>query len=137
MLQLFNPWFLVAALVPLVAALQWWLMRTLHLRRLAAVRARHQSLQQSAAKLLQQAREQTVQVQQELEAARQAARLRATTQAPRAVVSVTARERLNKMLDEAPQTRRALPADGFADTLPSLQFAPSTSFGLLQRSSCR
>jgi hypothetical protein len=41
------------------------------------------------------------------------------------------------MLDDAPMAERALPVDGFADTLPSRHFAPSTTFGLLQRSSPR
>jgi len=135
--QLFNPWFVVAALMVLVAVLQWWVMRSIHRRRLAEVRARHQNAQQAAATLLQQARQQTAQVQLELAAAREAIKRRANAAPARATASAMARERLNKLLDEAPEAQDALPPNGFADTLPSMQFAPSTSFGLLQRSSPR
>jgi hypothetical protein len=117
-------------------------MRRLHVKRLSAARALHQSAQQTAATLLQQARQQTTQVQLELAAAREAAKRRpASTPAPSKPAPVTAdaaaRERLNKMLDEAPQPEHAVPVDGFADTLPARLFPPSTSFGLLQRSSPR
>lgn len=134
----FAPWFIAIALVGLVALVQWRVMQSLHRKRLAAVRARHQSAQQSAATLLQQARQQTAQVQQELAAAREAAKLGRTTARARAVAdSAAARQRLNRMLDDAPLAGRGLPLDGFADTLPSMQFAASTTFGLLQRSSPR
>jgi hypothetical protein len=138
MLYPLAPWFIAIALVAVVALAQWRVMSRLHLRHLAAVRAKHQSAQQSTATLLQQARQQTAQVQQELAAAREAAKLGQTTARARAASgSVVARQRLNKMLDDAPLSARALPADGFADTLPSMQFAASTTFGLLQRSNPR
>jgi ABC-type nickel/cobalt efflux system permease component RcnA len=134
-MQLVNPWFVVAALMVLVAVLQWWVMRTIHLKRLAEVRARHHSAQQAAATLLQQARQQTALVQLELAAAREAIKRRANAALPRPTAGAIARERLNKLLDEASAAQDALPPNGFADTMPSMQFAPSTSFGLLQRSS--
>jgi hypothetical protein len=134
-MQLFSFWLVGTTLVLGVFVLQWWILRKLHLKQLAAVRARHQSAQQSAATLLQQARLQTAQVQQALVAAREAAKRRQRPATARSPVTATARERLNKMLDDAAQTQPALPVDGFADTMPSLQFAPSTTFGLLQRSS--
>ncbi len=138
MLYPIAPWFIAVALVGVVAFVQWRVMNSLHLKHLAAVRAKHQSAQQSAATMLQQARQQMAQVQQELAAAREAVKLGQTTARARAASGNTvARQRLNKMLDDAPLSARALPVDGFADTLPSMQFAPSTTFGLLQRSSPR
>jgi hypothetical protein len=139
MLHPFAPWFYAVALVAVVAVAQWRVMSKLHLKRLAAVRAKHQNAQQSAATLLQQARQQTAQVQQELAAAREAAKLGQTTARARAAAAdkSAARQRLNRMLDDGAAARPALPVDGFADTLPSLQFAASTTFGLLQRSSPR
>ena len=137
MLYPLAPWIIAIALAGLVAVVQWHVMSKLHLKRLAAVRAKHQNAQQSAATLLQQARQQTAQVQQELAAAREAAKLGQTTARARAAADKSAaRQRLNRMLDDG-AARPALPNDGFADTLPSMQFAPSTTFGLLQRSSPR
>lgn len=134
----FAPWFIAIALMALVAVVQWRVLQTLHRKRLAALRARHQSAQQSAATLLLQARQQMAQVQQELAAAREAAKLGQTTARARAAAhSVAARERLHRMLDDAPMAERGLPLDGFADTMPSRHFPPSTNFGLLQRSSPR
>ena len=73
--------------------------------------------------------------QKELERLRLAAppakRSVAPTQAPNAGV----RENLNRILDAAPETAHRLPVDGFADTLPSQQFADTGSFGLLHRAS--
>ena len=128
----FVPWLVAIALAAVVAIVQWRVMHTLQARRLAAVRAKHQSAQQAAATLLQQARQQTAQAQQELAAVREAARLGQTTGLR--VDHAAVRERLNQMLDDAPSAP-ALPADGFADTLP--QFAASVPFGLLQRSTPR
>lgn len=138
MLYPLAPWLIAFALAGLVAVVQWRVMSHLHLKRLATVRAKHQSAQQSAATLLQQARQQTAQVQQELAAAREAAKLGQTTARARAAAAdkSAARQRLNRMLDDG-AARPALPKDGFADTLPSMQFAASTTFGLLQRSSPR
>jgi F0F1-type ATP synthase membrane subunit b/b' len=138
MLYPLAPWIIAVALAGLVAVVQWRVMSKLHLKRLAAVRAKHQSAQQSVATLLQQARQQTAQVQQELAAAREAAKLGQTTARARAAADKSAaRQRLNRMLDDGAEARPALPKDGFADTLPSMQFAASTTFGLLQRSSPR
>ena len=136
MLHPLAPWLIAIALVAALGVLQWRVMHSLQLRRLAAARAKHQSAQQSAAKLLQQARQQTALVQQELAAVREAAKLGQTTARARAAAgNAVARQRLNEMLDDAPMAE--LPKDGFADTLPSRHFAPSTTFGLLQRSGSR
>jgi len=135
MLHPLAPWLIAAALVVVVAVAQWRVLTSLHLKRLAAARSRHQRAQESTATLLQQARQQTAQVQQALSAARETAKRRSPA-AVRPTVDSSARARLNKLLDDAPQAP-ALPANGFADTLPSRHFAASTTFGLLQRSSAR
>ena len=136
-IQSYLPWLAAAALVLAVAVVQWQVMNRLHLKRLAAERLRYQRAQQSAAALLQGAHQQTATLQRELAAARELIKQVApdASTAPPVDDGVAARERLNKLLDEAPPT--ALPVDGFADTQPSRQFAPSTTFGLLQRSTAR
>lgn len=135
-MQSHTPWFIAAVLLLVVGCLQWLIMSRRQDKRLAEEQALHQRAQQSAATLLQGAHQQTAALQRELAAAR-AARKPVAPAAPDASVEdrAAARERLNKMLDEAPQA--ALPADGFADTQPAAQFAPSTGFGLLQRSTPR
>jgi hypothetical protein len=136
-MQSYIPWIVATALVLVVAVVQWQVMTRLHQKSLAAERLRYQRAQQSAAALLQGAHQQTATLQRELAAAREVIKQvapAATTPAP-VDDGVAARERLNKLLDEAPP--QALPVDGFADTQPSRQFAPSTTFGLLQRSTAR
>jgi soluble lytic murein transglycosylase-like protein len=129
-MQLIQFW-LVAAIVPPVALLLWWAMRTTHGKRLAAVQARHLKAQQSAAALLQQSRKQIAQLQQELAAARLAATRPTRVERPRSTVSPAARDCLMKILDEAPQAARALPVDGFAETMPLPQFPHASAFGHL------
>jgi ABC-type nickel/cobalt efflux system permease component RcnA len=129
-MQPHTPWFIAAMLVLVVAFAQWQIMSKLHLKRLAAERARHQRAQQRSAALLQGAHQQTATLQRELAAAREA-RKRVAPAAP-VDDGAAARERLHQLLDEAAPVE--LPADGFADTQPARQFARSTTFGLLQRS---
>lgn len=135
-MQSYIPWIVATALVLVVAFVQWQVMTRLHQKILAAERLRYQRAQQSAAALLQGAHQQTATLQRELAAAREVIKQVAPAATPAPVDdAVAARERLNKLLDEAPP--QALPVDGFADTQPSRQFAPSTTFGLLQRSTAR
>ncbi len=135
-MQSYIPWIVATALVLVVAFVQWQVMTRLHQKSLAAERLRSQRAQQSAAALLQGAHQQTATLQRELAAAREVIKQVAPAATPAPVDdAVAARERLNKLLDEAPP--QALPVDGFADTQPSRQFAPSTTFGLLQRSTAR
>ena len=135
-MQSYIPWIVAAALVLVMAFVQWQVMTRLHQKSLAAERLRYQRAQQSAAALLQGAHQQTATLQRELAAAREVIKQVAPAATPAPVDDgVAARERLNKLLDEAPP--QALPVDGFADTQPSRQFAPSTTFGLLQRSTAR
>lgn len=120
-MQSFQTW-LAMAIVPTVALIQWWIMRTGERKRLAAARARHREAEQSAAKLLQQTRKQITQLQQELAATRLQQARRAVRPAAVTPPMPDARESLLAMLDKSPPSRHALPVDGFADTLPSLQF---------------
>lgn len=132
-MQSYIPWLVAAALVAVVVVAHWQVMSRLHRKMLAAERLRFQRAQKSAAALLQGAHQQAATLQRELAAARELIKQVAPA-APAVPVDdgAAARARLNKLLDEA--APQALPADGFADTQPSPQFAPSTTFGLLQRS---
>src|SRR4051794_16050548 len=116
-------WYTLGTLAP-AALLQWWATRAIHRKRVAAVQAKHLKSQQAADKMLQQSRRQNAQLAQELAAAR------LSMKRPQRVESVPstradARDALMKILDEAPPSRRILPVDGFAETMPSLQFRPS------------
>jgi hypothetical protein len=133
-MQLIDSWPILAATVPPIVMLQWWVTRRIHHKELTATRAKHLAAKQSAATLLQQAREQSIQAQKELSAARQAASKAGRAPEPARVASASARAALIKTLDKESERKRALPRDGFADTLPSRQFTPTTSFGLLQPS---
>jgi hypothetical protein len=115
-------WLLIVT--TLVAALQWWATHLIHRKRLARAQARHLKAQQSTDKMLQQSRQQNTQLQQELAAARLAMKRHQRPQATPAAPVPDARAALMKILDQAPQ-RRTLPVDGFAETMPSLQFQPS------------
>jgi hypothetical protein len=124
-MQLDYVWITVT-LTALVAGLQWWATRKLHHRKIAGVRARHLKAQENTDKLLQMSRQQTLQLQQELAVARLAMqRPQRESAAPAPAPAVDARSALMKILDEAPSPRHVLPIQGFADTLPSLQFKPS------------
>jgi hypothetical protein len=122
-----NAW-IPLTLTALVAGLQWWATRKAHQKKIAMVRARHLKAQQEADKLLQMSRQQNVQLQQELAMARLAVKRpqrEPAAPAPAAAPKVDARSALMKILDEAPSSRHAPPKDGFAETMPSLQFNPS------------
>ncbi|WP_372529142.1 hypothetical protein [Piscinibacter sp.] len=129
-MHLIQFWLVVAIVLP-VALLQWWAMRRIHRKNLAAERARRLSAQQAATKLLHQTRQQIAQLQQELAAARLAAKRPPRPALPRPTRIPTARDSLMKILDEAPQPARGLPPDGFAETMPSLQFPHASQYGSL------
>jgi len=129
-MQLTQLWLMFATVLP-IAVLQWWGMRSIERKRIANVRARHLKSLQSADKLLQQSRQQNAQLQQELAAARLAVKRLPRPEPSRRTPHPEARETLMRILDEAPPTRRALPVDGFAETMPSLQFPPGSTFGNL------
>jgi hypothetical protein len=103
-----------------------------HRKVVEAMPARHSSNQKSATALLQQAREQSAHLQKELDSIRHPPGRNAGTERPQSAAIALAQAAMHRALDESPSKQSALPASGFADTIPSRQFAPSTSFGLLQ-----
>ena len=117
----------------LVCAVQWWALRRAHRRELIHARARHQAVQQSTDTMLQQARRQYAQIQQELIQLRQSqprggAGDASRAEAVRAEQQAVARSGLLDILDDEQHAQRRLPVDGFASTLPSQQFPLSSSF---------
>lgn len=124
-MYVFDLW-QVVAIVPTIGLVQWWATRRLHRRNLAVARARHLSAQQAAAKLLQQTRQQVAQLQRELAAARLSAR-----RMPRSRPPDRPRDVVPGALDDASAHMPALPVDGFAETMPSLQFSHTSAFGSL------
>ena len=111
----------------LAMALVWAVLRVHHRKRLAAVKARHNQSQQAASNLIHEAKRQLAQLNKDLAAARLATKLATQTRAaaPRVPMPVPATAKR----PEAAASRPQLPVDGFADTLPSLQFSPETNFG--------
>jgi soluble lytic murein transglycosylase-like protein len=119
-------WLMVATALA-TAVFQWLATRGIRRRRLADMRARYLAAQQAADKLLQQSRQQTAQLQQELAAARLVAKRLPRTEPAARPSSAQARDTLMRVLDEAPAKRPALPVDGFAETMPSMQFTQGGS----------
>ena len=121
-----NEW-LLAAILGTLMLFEWWAMRSVYRRQLQASLARRQLEGQTAAKLLAQSRQQIKQLQQEVAVLRPLA-TRAARQVTRPAANIAAaNEALSKKLDAAASPRSTLPVDGFADTLPTLQFA-NTAF---------
>jgi hypothetical protein len=122
---------LAIALAALAAAAliagQWALQRLLQRRALGALKGRHLQQQANLGRKLERAKRQIAQLQQELAAARLDVKQRRDRAAP---PPVPTREMLSRELDAAPQRPR-LPVDGFADTLPSQQFAHAEELLLL------
>jgi len=110
------------AIVVPVAVLQWWAMNRFHRRALVLAERRYVKAQQSTARMLQQSREQVAQLQKAL-AAEQLKSGRTSRAQPRPTTSASApRVTVTKGPAEAPSARKETPANGFADTLPALQF---------------
>ena len=116
-----NQWLLAASVATLLLV-EWWMVRAIYHRRLAASLTRRQHEQQAAAKLLAQTRQQIKQLQQEVAVLRPLAVRAARQTAKPAAHIAAANAALSQRLDKAASARPALPVDGFADTLPSLQF---------------
>ncbi len=103
-----------------VIVAQWVFLRSRYLNAINQQRARHQQSQQTTHQQLDQAKRQISHLQHELSVSKQhIARLAAKVPSPgrQRAVAVPQRSR-----DEASETRRTLPVDGFADTLPTPQF---------------
>jgi len=116
-----TTWMLAVAAMgaAVLMGLQWVLHRSLQRQALDVLRARHLQLQLESNRKLEQAKRQVGQLQAELALARLEVRQCLEREAPPAVPT---REQLLRQLDAAP-IRRAVPVDGFADTLPSEQYA--------------
>ena len=126
---------IVAAATAISAVAQWKVMRHFHGKATRTLRSRHLAAQESIAAMLQQARLQNERTQKELAALRLAVTPTSRVKANQPSTDTAVRESLHKMLDAAPSVVSRLPVDGFADTLPSRQFANTSSFGLLHRAS--
>jgi heme exporter protein D len=101
---------------------QWVFLRSRYLKGITQQRTRHQQTQQATHQQLEQAKRQIGHLQHELSLSKQQiARLAVKVPSPAVArarpVAVPHRQR-----DDAAETRRSLPVDGFADTLPTPQF---------------
>ena len=111
---------LAAALSCVVIGLQWFFLRTRYLKGITEQRTRHQQAQQATHQQLDQAKRQIGHLQHELSISKQQiARLAAKVPAP---VRPRPMAAPHHPRDEPAETRRSLPKDGFADTLPTPQF---------------
>jgi len=119
-------WTLVIAVALVTQAL---VMRIVHRRALARQHGRHQQHQQTLNGQFEQTRKQIGQLQSDLATARRELRqLSRKTVAPVQRDTAAARQSLEREIDAASATRRPLPADGFAETQPSLEV---TQYGSL------
>ena len=111
---------LAAAISSVVIAVQWFFLRTRYLTGITQQRTRHQQAQQTIHQQLDQAKRQIGHLQHELSVSKQQlARLAAKVPSPARPRPMAVPPRQG---DDAADTRRGLPADGFADTLPTPEF---------------
>lgn len=112
---------LAAVLGGTVIVLQWFFLRARYLNGITQQRNRHQQAQQLTHQQLDQAKRQIGHLQHELSLSKQQiARLAAKLPAPTRPRPMAVPQ--HHPSDEEPDTRRSLPKDGFADTLPTPQF---------------
>ena len=122
-------WILVIAVTLVAFAAQAFAMRTAHRRALARQQAKHQHHQQTLNSQFEQTRKQISQLQSDLATARRELRqMSKKTVAPVQRDTAAARQSLEREIDAAGASRRPLPADGFAETQPSLEV---TQYGSL------
>ncbi|HET7791748.1 MAG TPA: hypothetical protein VFL64_00065 [Rhizobacter sp.] len=99
---------------------QWVVLRARYLKGLTQQRTRHQQLQQATQQQLGLAKQQISRLQNDLNITRMQVKRQASREPARAVVQ--------QMLVEEPATMPMRPpANGFADTLPQLQFPHDAS----------
>ena len=111
---------LAAGLSSGVIVVQWIFLRGRYLKGITEQRTRHQHAQQTTHQQLEQAKRQIGHLQHELSLSKQQiARLASKLPSPARPRPVASPQHQR---DEAPDTRRSLPKDGFADTLPTPQF---------------
>ena len=132
--QQYTPWIVAVVLALVVALMQGRIMRRRYLSRLATELGRRQRAEQALTTQLQGAQQQIAALRRELAAARNPGQGTDAAKAPSPLGErAAARERLNRLLDEAaPPTA---PSQGFADTEPVDPETRSTGANvLLQRS---
>ncbi len=115
-------WTLVIAVTFAALLAHALVMRAAHRRALARQHAKHQQHQQTAIGQFEQTRKQIAQLQSDLATARRELREinKKGSAAPARADAAAVRQTLERDLDEASPSRRALPPDGFADTQPLL-----------------
>ncbi len=109
----------VALALGVAVSLQWAVLRTKYRSELTRQRARHVQQRHTTSRDLEQFKRQIGQLQHDLAAARMQAKRNAQDGAALQRSRSRAREELLRTLDDATTTRRGLPIDGFADTLPA------------------
>ena len=112
----------------LLVAVFWAWMHARYKKRLASEKARHVQFQQASSRFMLEAKRQVAQLNKDLAAARLAVKLAVQARAAPARVPAAVTQTSRRV--DMPTTRAQLPVDGFADTLPSLQFSADTTFGL-------
>src|SRR5882762_8765409 len=112
----------------LLVAVVWAWMHARYKKRLASEKARYVQFQQASSRFMLEAKRQVAQLNTDLAAARLAVKRAVQERAAPARTPATVKQ-TTKRIDVA-TTRTQLPVDGFADTLPSLQFSADTTFGL-------
>ena len=125
-----------AVTVVAASSATWALVRRHYTKKLSAMSARHTQSQQTSTRLIQEAKRQIGQLHKDLASARAEAQhwrdQRPVAAQPAAVptgASDAVRQSLAATLAEGESAHRA-PRDGFADTLPILDFPSDTTFGL-------
>lgn len=109
----------IAALgLGIAVILQWTVLRTKHRKELTKQHTRHVQQQQTASRYIEQAKRQIGQLQHDLAAARLHVKRLSMGGAAQPQSDSRAKQALEQTLDNAPASRRQLPADGFADTRP-------------------
>jgi septal ring factor EnvC (AmiA/AmiB activator) len=122
-------WILVILVALVALATQALVMRAVHRRTLARQHTKHQQHQQMLNGQFEQTRKQISQLQSDLATARRELRqMSKKTVAPVQRDTAAARQSLEREIDAASASRRPLPADGFAETQPSLEV---TQYGSL------
>jgi hypothetical protein len=113
-----NLW-IAAPVLGTAVILQWTVLRTKYRNELTKQHARHVQQQQITSSHFEQAKRQIGQLQHDLAAARLQVKQLSMGRAAPPQSDSRVKEALNRMLDDAPASRRQLPADGFAETQPS------------------
>jgi F0F1-type ATP synthase membrane subunit b/b' len=113
---------LAGVMLVLITFAQWVLLRSRYLDAITQQRARHSHQMQTAGQYMDQARKQIAQLQTDLTTARSQLARHAARAATAARERSTLAAAQPQRGEERPAARRGEPFDGFADTLPALQY---------------